>query len=497
MAYSEAIRSNFKKLQTTDWHFLWVILFFVIHGYTQYLQLIPLAGVLWLFVKLTAAGIIVFWLCSKLFNSKRKAGIFTSFVAIMVLFFGVMQDFVAQYRPTAFLASLRVFAGVTLLIIIAVFLWLKWSGRKFNKTVVFVNTLFFIFIMVDLVTIIFYSVSSNKNQSKFFSEYKLSICDTCKKPPVYLIMLDEYFGADGLKEYFKYDNAAFENFLSTEGFKVVNHANSNYAYTVYSIAALFNMGYIDALGPQTMKNHYGYKKSLALIRNNVVFNFFDNHGYRIANYSSFDFENVPASIGGLLTDKIRLITSQTMYYRVAKNFPNALRKVGINTGIQKKLENKVLLNNEAVLNDALKNANDTSRVFAYLHLMLPHIPYVYDSVGNRIVSFSERKHFTLEDADNAYLQQLIYTNKKIGQFILELKKATAQKAIIIVMSDHGFRGAARKNIKFAYQNFNAIYLPAGNYKAWYNGISNVNQFRVLLNTEFGQQLPLLKDSIVK
>ena len=37
-------------------------------------------------------------------------------------------------------------------------------------------------------------------------------------------------------------------------------------------------------------------------------------------------------------------------------------------------------------------------------------------------------------------------------------------------------------------NLNAIYFPEKNYSGFYDDISNVNQFRVLLNKEFEQHL---------
>ena len=37
-------------------------------------------------------------------------------------------------------------------------------------------------------------------------------------------------------------------------------------------------------------------------------------------------------------------------------------------------------------------------------------------------------------------------------------------------------------------------MPDGNNSGFYDGMSNVNQFRVLLNSQFKQKLPLLKDS---
>jgi hypothetical protein len=81
-------------------------------------------------------------------------------------------------------------------------------------------------------------------------------------------------------------------------------------------------------------------------------------------------------------------------------------------------------------------------------------------------------------------------------FLHQLKQQTAGKAVILLMSDHGYRGAARKNYKLVWNSFNAVYIPGGKYEGWYDGMTNVNQFRVLFNTLFDQRLPMLKDSLV-
>jgi hypothetical protein len=63
------------------------------------------------------------------------------------------------------------------------------------------------------------------------------------------------------------------------------------------------------------------------------------------------------------------------------------------------------------------------------------------------------------------------------------------------MSDHGFKEFEKPvNEKYHFMNLSAVYFPNGNYFQSYEGLSNVNQFRLLLNSQFGQKLPLLKDS---
>ncbi len=77
-----------------------------------------------------------------------------------------------------------------------------------------------------------------------------------------------------------------------------------------------------------------------------------------------------------------------------------------------------------------------------------------------------------------FMQYEVYTNKVISTFITRLQNATVSKAVVLLMSDHGYQEATGKNEKLPFYNLNAIYLPQKNYEAWYNGISNVNQFRV-------------------
>ncbi|HEU0110529.1 MAG TPA: hypothetical protein VFQ73_06605, partial [Flavisolibacter sp.] len=72
-----------------------------------------------------------------------------------------------------------------------------------------------------------------------------------------------------------------------------------------------------------------------------------------------------------------------------------------------------------------------------------------------------------------------------------IKKATQGKAIIMLLSDHGYRYAS--NAENYYSNLAAIYRPDGVYGSYYDSISNVNQFRVLFNQYFHQNFEILPD----
>ena len=364
----------------------------------------------------------------------------------------------------------------------------------------FLNTLLLIYLVVDAGLLIKNNFLHPKSESAQLAKYKLSVCDTCQKPPVYLIIFDSYFGSQGLNEFFHYDNSGFERFLTDQGFHVVKASHSNYKYTAFSMASLLNMQYLGNIGTPDLSNYYGYNTALSAIKSNVVTQYFASQGYKINNFSIFDIKDIPAGFSsGVLPEKVQLITSQTMYYRVNAWLPFFLRKnklitVKVKEGVEKRIVNR----NKEDLEQSIPKGftKDNTPVFTYIHIMMPHYPFIVDSSGNRS-GFLEKKDFLPQDSINKmFLQYEVYTNKIITDHIARLQKETGGKAVVLLMSDHGYQDAITDNKVLPYYNLNAVYLPQRNYQAWYNGISNVNQFRVLFNTLFHQQLPLLADSVV-
>ncbi len=122
---------------------------------------------------------------------------------------------------------------------------------------------------------------------------------------------------------------------------------------------------------------------------------------------------------------------------------------------------------------------------------------MYDSTGQLTNTYKAVKGHKQSGIDNLYLQYLVYTNKRMMTFLDQLFAATQGKAVIMVMSDHGYRDVFGSDGKFfGFTNFNAVYLPNRDYHLWYDSVTNVNQFPLLFNTLFGQQIPLRKDSSV-
>jgi hypothetical protein len=265
------------------------------------------------------------------------------------------------------------------------------------------------------------------------------------------------------------------------------------------MASLLNMEYLKGIGQPVLNNHYAYNTAISTIKENAVCQYFSNLGYKINNNSIFDIRDIPAGYSsGVLPEKVQLITSQTLYYRLNQHLPFFLLKEGMRTPKTKDVEASFIRNTKQTLDETLANSHskDNAPRFTYLHIMMPHFPFILDSMGHPS-GFLQKKGLLPKDSiDKMFLQYEVYANKIIIPFISRLKQATGGKAVILLMSDHGYQEATGDNKKLPYYNLNAVYLPGNNYQGWYNGISNVNQFRVLFNTLFHQQIPLLSDSIV-
>ncbi len=87
-----------------------------------------------------------------------------------------------------------------------------------------------------------------------------------------------------------------------------------------------------------------------------------------------------------------------------------------------------------------------------------------------------------------------YTNIEVKKLVAGIR-ANNPQAVIIFLSDHGYRwNVPAAQLSHVFYNQNAVYLPSGQYGKFYNSITNVNQFRVIFNSLFGTQYPLLKDT---
>ncbi|HMH33948.1 MAG TPA: sulfatase-like hydrolase/transferase [Puia sp.] len=492
-----------QKLINFPIHPFGIIIFFLSHGYSENAGLINFKSLFLFCLEAFAFTCCLLALIKWALASWSKAGLITSLVIFFFLFYGALQDFFLGSGYLVWLSRYRFLLPLGVLSIISVFFFIKRSKRDYYRLTQYLNLLLLILIVVDIGMIFFRSAQSqpelSSKKNNVISQ-DMPVCEDCERPDIYLLLMDEYCGTKTLKNYFNYDNGWFISFLKEKGFYVASNARSNYSSTPLSVASTFDMNYIGWMKGRKKLEIGDYSRAANTITNSATIKFLQACGYQIKNYSIFDILGQPAKLDlHVLPVKLRLITSKTLLSRMERDLlwnvtSTAARRF---SWLAKKFQDQYKAGNQEILSlthREIHPSQDQPR-FIYSHFFMPHFPCVFDSLGKENLFDINASASSI---DRAYLQYHVYASKIAKELILDIQAGSRNKAVIIFMSDHGYRsmqphGGKKLSVN---DNFYSIYLPSADYGRFYDSLSGVNQFRIMLNTLFKQQLPLLRDSIV-
>jgi hypothetical protein len=489
-----------KRLRTLPFFVFLLPVFFVLHGYRENFGYVhPSEAILLAAVYLVSAAV-VFGLALLLYRNAAKAALAAAFLLGLYFFFGAIQDFLkAHFHP---MSRYAVLIPVLLIGAAAWLIFLRRTRRSSPQWFLYLNSLFFLYLLVDAATIGFHSAARDRDRHPIIASntpVTFAPYSGISKPDIYFLIFDAYASSKSLQEQYRYDNSGFDRFLTEKGFRIQRASRSNYKYTILSMPSIFNMSYLDKLkdvkgGPVA---EYYYLSDL--IKDNDLMDWLRSIGYDIVNCSIFDLHGHPSPITeSLLPLQTRLITDQTFYSRFYRDIGWNFYQFTVNPLSEREID--LSLNNDNKLIERLETASAAPSPhprFFYGHFNIPHPPYYFDKQGNRRKVRSPYKSID-EDNVQDYLDYLNYTNQKAEELIDTILTNTHGQAVIVFMGDHGLRYHDRLGynpLSFV-ENQNAVYFPGKDYHLFYDSISGVNQFRVVLNTLLGQNLPMLKDSIV-
>lgn len=474
--------------------FLFVLpvpVFFVLHRWNDVKALVSFSDCFSSLSMLIVLSLVVFFVARLVFRNIQKAALFSVAVLSVFLFYP-FNDIANAHVPFLErpLLSFLLLVIISLLFLLLLLRVKHYPVRLKNFLSILLTTL----ISFEILMLLYHGLEKSPSPPAPFFQKKEIANQQMAMPPVYVILMDEYAGTDVLKQYASFDNQLFCSQLQSLGFSVINQPKSNYRYTIYSIASLLNGDYnpYPAVG--------NYTPSLSRITRNRVVSSFYELGYDFINISPFTIHEeqrfykyffLPANSDLILRPTILDDIIEFLPFFITRRLPDKyLFEKLVN---QKAAFNKKVLDRLMVVSKGKK----TAPVFCYSHIMMPHGFYARDSSGNVNTPFLTNLNIQTKDKQAAYLQYLAYTNKTILPYVSQLKKNTGDSAIIMLISDHGSRDiAAGKDKALAFSNFAAVYYPKGMKMSWYEGISNVNFFRVLFSDISGKKVGLLKDSVI-
>lgn len=477
---------------------------YLAHNYNQLFGFIPFETIAWFCLwtaLLTGIILLISWLLTKSIN---KAVVVCFCILSFLLFFGPYHDFLKSVFGKNAISSYKVVVPLALLVMLILLRNLLKRPASLAKFTHYANVLLLLLLGVELIfaSLKFYNYTQDHNRiySKTILSDNYKPCNKpdSAKPDIYYIVIDEYTNNKILRERWDFDNSDIENYLAGKGFRNIDDSHANYDFTTYSISSLLNMDYIDTTKAYAPLSTFLVTQGVRSISNNETFNILKKEDYTIRFMSPL--HNPIEDIGVLkVFDQYphKQLYMHTFLGRfeqdIAWNFklPNLITIPSTYNEIERRAQDV-----RTTIDKIKSTANDSANrkpQFVFGHLFITHIPHLYDSTGN-IRTVDE---INLVDPFKSYTDQVRQANKAIKELVDYITTHNRKNTVIVIMGDHGYRNYPTPKREYYFSNFCSIYFPDQNYQPLYNTVTSVNLFRILFNTYFCQQLPLLKDTTIK
>jgi hypothetical protein len=269
---------------------------------------------------------------------------------------------------------------------------------------------------------------------------------------------------------------------------VADCSQSNYAQTQESLASSLNFNYLDKLGTQFTPGSHDRSALAELIKHNALRRNLEAAGYKtVAFATGFDWTQMedadyylsPQS-GFFQLNEFEYLLADTTLFRIVRDANQTAEDLGSQLYRERTL---------FALDQLDKLSYIKEPKFVFVHLIIPHPPFVFDATGGPVAPAAAGTTRSVQDSIH-YRDQAIYISSRMQEILPRIMANSKNPPIIIVQGDHGptVPGSAPQRMK----NLSAYYLPGVN-PGLYPSITPVNTFRVVLNAYFGQKLELLED----
>lgn len=322
-------------------------------------------------------------------------------------------------------------------------------------------------------------------------------------PDVYYIIVDGYGRSDILEEIFQYDNSVFLKFLVDTGFFVAERATSNYMQTAQSLSSSLNYQYIDE---QIHPEIAGGSRTLfwTLIQHSRIRTDLEAMGYKTIAFAT----------GYEPTEWIDADIYISPFNQNVSRFEGLLLSSSILTLISEQVDLGIYLPTYKSHRELIRNFFDQiirvpelhSPKLVFAHILAPHPPFVFDQYGSDLLPIypytiwdANEYPGELEEYRDGYTGEIEYLNSLLMGAINTILNKSPDPPIIILQGDHGsgvftdLSSVANTCLRERFSILNAYYFPNADYESLYHSITPVNTFRIVLNSIFETEIPLLED----
>ena len=452
-----------------------------------------------LFLVIVPSVLVLWYVLNLLIKDKMKSGLIISLGLVLFFSYGhflnVLRDVVIEDLVIGRHRYLAPSFGI--IFVIGVYSILK-TKKNFSDFTTIANVIAIIILLVSVSNVFVYALENNNNDystvlnNRFNYDDGLPASALDYTPNVYYIILDEYTSSKVLKDIFDFDNQDFISQLNARGFHVTENSHSNYASTFLSLTSSLNMEYVNYFTDAVGVDSSDRKISYLLYSNNNVMNIFKSFNYTLVHTHPFpDYIKLPG---------LEICNNIPSYNQFQILFLRSTILYPIMIILDYSHTDRALCQFSEL--STLHNST-TAPFFAYVHILLPHSPYVFGPAGE-IKEIQRYDTKTTQKHKLGYIDQVQFVNKKIIETIDKILLESRFPPIIILQGDHGtttllnkysdnWDNQNNKSMTERMSILNAYYLPDQNTELIYDSITPVNSFRLILNAYFNTNYELLED----
>lgn len=467
---------------------------------------------------------IVVFVASRLINSllknKLKTSLVLSFLIATFFSFGHLSNLLPSFE--LFTVGSVTFGKNKLLLLLIIILgyiivWKIFKAKMvWGDLVRYTTFISLLLIFFSLVRIALTLSRGSIFMPRIDSSVPITNANIGSLPDVYYVVLDGHARQDILAELYGQEENELISFLKSKGFYIADQSRTNYVYTYASLASSLNFDYLENLDSNFTKRGIDFLVIEKLIQDNRVSRSLKELGY---SYITFRSGFAPLQKNPYADTHIEYAFGLNNFERsVINNSILGTLLSFADLDLKELHRRRLLFSFEALAQISL----DERPTFTFAHFLAPHPPFVFDTNGNPVgdgkYTFLEgfKVGGTKEQYKKLYIDQLIFTDRKLIEIVGTILANSATPPIIIIQSDHGPASEVDWTGKSAdspiealgiidYQNnlsikertsiLNAYLVPEGN-DDLYESISPVNSFRLVFNKYFGQNLELLDDKTI-
>ena len=376
----------------------------------------------------------------------------------------------------------------------------SWFATKVNPTSFWKGAVFVMSVLVvfNLVKI----VPGEVKKSRMANEKKTSVSviesSTANKayPDIYFIIFDEFAGFDSMRSYWHFEGVDdFVNYVKSKGFFVAENSTSSSLATFHQLAERLNYIAYPIVGKDDVNVYFND------IYNNQVMRYLKSQGYITVSFEetshffggftlinadySFDYDSNKMANLGILFDDFGILVADNSMLRAFSNY----YKIMDPTLEQHRTWINFIADNVGKLNEI------PSPKFVYVHLILPHVPFMFAENGDPI---NPAFYYNWD----YYLGNYKYAIQIAERMINNILSNTDPNLppVIIIQSDHGARNilnavSGSKTLEnfpeeYKYHIMNIMYLPGFDTSQLPQDIKPINTFPIIFNHLFNANIPL-------